>query len=159
MPLPPGALCFDYDSVVKSDFVLGMSSHMNTSAPRRFAKRRGNSFTRTRKTRGDSSQTDAKFTGPPARNVADRDVKAQLDPIAANSRLLATRLMLAAASDLHDVRFFSLPAVLATVLAALFRRTVAGPMSTRCYFISHHTDLLVCLLGVFKLLGDALDPC
>src|SRR2546423_7110342 len=61
--------------------------------------------------------------------------------------------MLAAASDLHDVRFFSLPAVLATVLAAFFGRTVACPMSTLSNFISHRQTLLVCLLGAIQVVG------
>jgi hypothetical protein len=61
--------------------------------------------------------------------------------------------MLAAASDLHDVRFFSLAAVLATVLAAFFRRTLAGPVSTLANFFSHQTDLLECLLGAIQVVG------
>ncbi|SRR6266404_2771207 len=68
----------------------------------------------------------------------DRDAAPQFNRAVETSGFLATRCVLAAASDLHDMRFLGFPAVLTTVLASFFGRTVAGTVRTRCSSFFDH---------------------
>src|SRR5258706_9407474 len=74
---------------------------------------------------------------------------------------LATRCVLAATPDLHDMRFFSFAAVFTTVLAAFFGRTVAGAVGTLCSRFFGHQSKPPLRSGRsrFNRLGDAVPLC
>jgi len=65
-----------------------------------------------------------------------------------------TGRVLATATNFHDVRFFSFPAILATVFAAFFVRAIARAVRTLASFFSHRDLLNSSKLREYSIVGE-----